>query len=109
MDKSSFLPLSGFRDQLGPAKSWVISELQKVFQSYGYQGLETPALERQEILLGKLGDEGQKQLYLFEDNGGRRVALRYDLTVPLSRFVAGNLNELPMPFKRYEIGSSWRA
>lgn len=109
MDKTSFLPLSGFRDQLGPAKSWVISELQKTFQSYGYQALETPAIERQEILLGKLGDEGQKQLYLFEDNGKRQVGLRYDLTVPLSRFVAGNLNELPLPFKRFEIGPSWRA
>lgn len=109
MDKSSFLPLSGFRDQLGPAKSWVVGELQKAFQSYGYQALETPALERQEILLGKLGDEGQKQLYLFEDNGRRPVGLRYDLTVPLSRFVAGRINELPLPFKRFEIGSSWRA
>ncbi|HSX42258.1 MAG TPA: histidine--tRNA ligase [Candidatus Saccharimonadales bacterium] len=109
MDKTSFLPLSGFRDQLGPAKSWVINELQKTFQSYGYQALETPAIERQEILLGKLGDEGQKQLYLFEDNGKRQVGLRYDLTVPLSRFVAANLSELPLPFKRFEIGSSWRA
>ncbi len=109
MDKTGFLPLSGFRDQLGPAKSWVINQLQKTFQAYGYQALETPALERQEILLGKLGDEGQKQLYLFEDNGKRAVGLRYDLTVPLSRFVAGNLNELPLPFKRFEIGPSWRA
>lgn len=109
MANDQFLPMSGFRDVLGPTKSWVIGELQKTFQEFGYQALETPAIERQEILLGKLGDEGQKQLYLFEDNGKRKVGLRYDLTVPLSRFVAGNLGSLPLPFKRYEIGPAWRA
>jgi len=86
-----------------------MSQLRSVFQSFGYQALETPSIERQEMLLGKLGDEAQKLLYLFEDNGGRKVGLRYDLTVPLARFVAGNLNELPLPYKRFEIGNSWRA
>lgn len=109
MDKAAFLPLSGFRDQLGSTKSWVIQQIQAVYEQYGYQALETPVIERREILLGKLGDEGQKQLYLFEDNGKRKVGLRYDLTVPLGRFVASNLGSLSRPFKRYEIGPSFRA
>lgn len=109
MDKSSFLPLSGFRDISTPTKDWVAASLRQIFLSFGYQPLETPALEKQEILLGKLGDEGQKQLYLFEDNGGRKVGLRYDLTVPLARYVSGNLGQLPLPYKRFEIGTVWRA
>lgn len=109
MDKSSFLPLSGFRDITTPTKDWVAANLRQIFLSFGYQPLETPALEKQEILLGKLGDEGQKLLYLFEDNGGRKVGLRYDLTLPLARFVAGSLGQLPLPYKRFEIGTVWRA
>ncbi len=109
MDKELLQPLSGFRDYLGPTKVRIIRALQETFEQYGYQALETPALERQEILLGKLGEEGQKQLYLFEDNGKRKVGLRYDLTVPLARFVSSNLGNIPLPFKRYEIGNAWRA
>jgi histidyl-tRNA synthetase len=108
MPKESLQPLSGFRDYLAPTKDRVIEAIRKTFNAYGYQYLETPSIERQEILLGKLGEDGQKQLYLFEDNGSRPVGLRYDLTVPLARYVAGNLNELALPFKRYEIGNVWR-
>lgn len=109
MDKETLLPLSGFRDLTDPRKYWVAQTLREVFESFGYQALETPALEKQDILLNKYGSEAQKLLYLFEDNGKRKVGLRYDLTLPLSRFVAGNLNSLPLPFKRYEIGPVWRA
>lgn len=109
MDKTSFQPLAGFRDLVSPTKRWVLERLEKIFQLYGYQPLETPALERQEILLGKLGSEAQKQLYLFTDNGQRQVGLRYDLTVPLARYVAANYQSLILPFKRYEIGPVWRA
>ncbi|MBI4948152.1 ATP phosphoribosyltransferase regulatory subunit, partial [Candidatus Berkelbacteria bacterium] len=109
MANDQFLPLSGFRDNTNVTKERVATVLRETFLSYGYQYLETPALERQEILLGKMGDEAQKLLYLFEDNGERKVGLRYDLTVPLSRFVASNLGELTLPYKRYEIGSVWRA
>ncbi len=109
MEKELLQPLSGFRDYDRPTKSWVTSQLRQTFEQYGYQPLETPALERQELLLGKLGEEGQKQLYLFEDNGKRPVGLRYDLTVPLARYVAANLGSLTLPYKRYEIGPSWRA
>lgn len=109
MSNDQFSPLSGFRDLLGPTKPWLIGELTAVFRSFGYQALETPSIERQEILLGKLGEDSQKQLYLFEDNGKRRVGLRYDLTVPLSRYVAANIGNIILPFKRFEIGSLWRA
>ncbi|MCL5969970.1 MAG: histidine--tRNA ligase, partial [Patescibacteria group bacterium] len=71
--------------------------------------LSTPALEYEEILLGKYGEEGDKLMYRFVDNGERKVALRYDQTVPLARVVAQYQNELPMPFKRYQIQPVWRA
>ena len=104
--------LKGFRDFL-PSEArkhqYVIDILRKVFESYGIEPLETPALEYEEILLGKYGDEGDKLMYRFTDNGGRRVALRYDQTVPLARVVAQYGNQLPMPFKRYQIQNVWRA
>lgn len=104
--------LKGFRDFL-PAeerkRQYVINTLKGVFESYGFEPLETPALEYEEVLLGKYGDEGDKLMYRFEDNGGRKVALRYDQTVPLSRVVAQYQNQLPNPFKRYQIQPVWRA
>jgi histidyl-tRNA synthetase len=104
--------LKGFRDFLpkeAKKRQYVINILKKVFESYGFEPLETPALEYEEILLGKYGDEGDKLMYRFEDNGKRKVALRYDQTVPLARVVAQYQNELPMPFKRYQIQNVWRA
>lgn len=104
--------LKGFRDFL-PAQArkrqYVQNKLKKVFESFGFEPLETPALEYEEILLGKYGDEGDKLMYRFTDNGGRKVALRYDQTVPLARVVAEYQNQLPMPFKRYQIQPVWRA
>ena len=104
--------LKGFRDFLpseARKRQYTINTLKKVFESYGFEPLETPALEYEEILLGKYGDEGDKLMYRFEDNGKRKVALRYDQTVPLARVVAQYQNELPMPFKRYQIQNVWRA
>jgi len=104
--------LKGFRDFLpkeAKKRQFVINTLKKVFESYGFEPLETPSLEYEEILLGKYGDEGDKLMYRFEDNGKRKVALRYDQTVPLARVVAQYQNELPMPFKRYQIQNVWRA
>lgn len=104
--------LKGFRDFLpteARKRQFVINALKKVFESYGFEPLETPSLEYEEILLGKYGEEGDKLMYRFEDNGKRRVALRYDQTVPLARAVAQYQNELPMPFKRYQIQNVWRA
>lgn len=109
MNKEFLAPLSGFRDLTDPNKGRLETALRGIFERFGYQPLETPTLERQEILLNKFGAEAEKLLYLFEDNGGRKVGLRYDLTVPLARFVAGNFNELTWPYKRFEIGTVWRA
>jgi len=109
--------LKGFRDFLpeqARKRQYVIDTLRKVFESYGFEPLETPALEYEEILMGKYGEEGDKLMYKFEDNGKRRVALRYDQTVPLARVIAqyGSTSSpqvLPMPFKRYQIQNVWRA
>ncbi len=104
--------LKGFRDFLpkeARKRQYMISTLKQVFESYGFEPLETPALEYEEALLGKYGDEGDKLMYRFEDNGKRKVALRYDQTVPLARVVAQYGNQLPMPFKRYQIQNVWRA
>lgn len=104
--------LKGFRDFLpkeAQKRKFVIETLRKVFESYGFEPLETPALEYEDILTGKYGEEGDKLMYRFEDNGQRKVAMRYDQTVPLARVVAQYSNELPMPFKRYQIQNVWRA
>ena len=74
----------------------------------GFNMMETPALEYAEVLLGE-GGETDKQVYKFEDNGGREVALRFDLTVPFARFAAENYGKYPLPFKRAQIGNVWRA
>lgn len=104
--------LKGFRDFLpkeAKRRQYVIDTLRKVFASYGFEPLETPALEYEEVLLGKYGEEGDKLIYRFTDRGGRKVALRYDQTVPLARVVAQYGSELAMPFKRYQIQPVWRA
>lgn len=104
--------LKGFRDFIGleaRKRQYVTSTLQKVFESYGFEPLITPTLEYDEILTGKYGEEGEKLMYRFEDNGGRKVAMRYDQTVPTARVVAQYQNELPMPYKRYQIQNVFRA
>src|SRR6266567_3401955 len=104
--------LKGFRDflpQEARKRKFVNKTLKNVFESFGFEPLETPTLEYEEILAGKYGEEGEKLMYRFEDNGKRRVAMRYDQTVPLARVVAQYQNQLPMPFKRYQIQPVWRA
>ncbi len=103
--------LKGFRDFLPEAaiaRQIVVEKIRGVFERYGFDPLETPALEYAETLLGKYGGEADKLLYLFRDNGKRLVGLRYDQTVPLSRVVA-QYPLLPKPFKRYQIQPVWRA
>lgn len=103
--------LKGFRDYLPQAmlaREALIENAKGVYRSYGFAPIDTPALEYEEILTGKGGDESDKQLYRFEDAGGREVALRFDLTVPLARFAAQHIGELGKPFKRYHIGPVWR-
>jgi len=103
--------LKGFRDFL-PAtmieKKNLIEKLELLFKSFGFLPIDTPCLEYTEILLGKGGGETDKQIYRFIDHGGRDVALRFDLTVPLARFIAEHINELNFPFKRYHIAPVWR-
>lgn len=102
--------LKGFRDYLPEAmmpREQLIATAQRVYRSYGFAPIDTPALEYEEILIGKGGGETDKQMYRFE-HGRHRVAMRFDLTVPLARFVAQHVNELGLPFKRYHIATVWR-
>ena len=80
----------------------------RVYRSYGFSPIDTPALEYTEVLLGKGGEESDKQLFRFTDNGGRDVAMRFDLTVPFARFAAQHLNDIGVPFKRYHLAPVWR-
>lgn len=104
--------LKGFRDFL-PADAIIRQRaaaiLIKVFESYGFEPLETPALEYADTLLGKYGKEADKLVYTFQDRGKRQVGLRYDLTVPVSRILAQYSKNIPLPFKRYQIQPVWRA
>jgi histidyl-tRNA synthetase len=83
----------------------VEGKIRATFESYGFSPSETPAFEYAELLDGKYGEE-EKLIYRFEDMGGRKLALRYDLTVPLVRVVS--MNQLTMPYKRYCISRVWR-
>jgi histidyl-tRNA synthetase len=103
--------LRGFRDSLPETESRKLEiqqELTRVFRSFGFVPIDTPAMEYAEILLGKGGGETDKQVYRFLDHGQRDVALRFDLTVPFARFMAAHYHELPLPFKRYHMGKVWR-
>jgi histidyl-tRNA synthetase len=103
--------LKGFRDYLPKdetARRALMEILEKVFRSYGFVPIDTPALEYADVLLGKGGGETDKQVYRFLDNGGRDVALRFDLTVPFARFMAEHVDELYLPFRRYHMAKVWR-
>ncbi len=103
--------LKGFRDHLPAqalARERVLDTARRVYRSYGFAPIDTPALEYLEILTGKGSEETDKQLYRFTDHGGREVGMRFDLTVPFARFAAQHVNELGLPFKRYHMGMVWR-
>lgn len=103
--------LKGFRDLMPDQalrRERMVDVVSAVFRAHGYRPIETPALEYAEILKGKGGEESDKQLYEFDDAGKRRVALRFDLTVPLARFVAEHEGKLAFPFRRYHVGPVWR-
>lgn len=96
-------------------REYVIGIITRVYERYGYEPLETPAVENLETLLGKYGDEGNKLIFKIlkrgehEKSGEADLALRYDLTVPLARVVAQHQAKLPRLFKRYQIQPVWRA
>ena len=101
----------GFRDFLPQkmiARKKIIEIMSSVFESFGFEPLDTPCLEYSETLEGKYGEEGDRLIYKFQDRGGRSVAMRYDLTIPLSRVVA-MYPEIIKPFRRYQIAPVWRA
>ena len=118
MPSAKTQPARGMRDFL-PAdvrkREYVIGVIKSVYERYGFEPLETPAVENIETLMGKYGEEGNQLIFKIlkrgehEKTGEADLALRYDLTVPLARVVAQYQNELPKFFKRYQIQPVWRA
>ena len=103
--------LKGFRDLMPEQalrRSQIIRTIEDVFRAHGYGPIDTPVLEYAEILKGKGGGDTDKELMQFTDKGGREVALRFDLTVPLARYVAQHQGKLVFPFRRYHIGLAFR-
>src|SRR5436189_3146580 len=111
-------PARGMRDFL-PAdvrkREYVIGVIKSVYERFGFEPLETPAVENIETLMGKYGEEGNQLIFKIlkrgehEATGQADLALRYDLTVPLARVVAQYQSKLPRLFKRYQIQPVWRA
>ena len=115
---TQFDPPSGTRDFLAAeleTRERAFAVIHAVYSGYGFEPLQTPAFERLDVLLGKYGDEGDKLVFKIlrrgehEASGEADLALRYDLTVPLARVAAAYGSQLPSPYKRYAIGSVWRA
>jgi histidyl-tRNA synthetase len=111
-------PARGMRDFLPEdvrRREYVIGIIKRVYERYGFEPLETPAVENLETLLGKYGDEGNQLIFKIlkrgehEASGLADLALRYDLTVPLARVIAHHQAKLPRLFKRYQIQPVWRA
>ena len=102
--------LKGFRDyppELMIPRERLLEQARKVYRSYGFAPIDTPALEYANILLGKGSEETDRQLYRFQHDR-HDVALRFDLTVPFARFAAMYVPKLGVPFKRYHLGPVWR-
>lgn len=109
MKKGPITP-KGFRDikpEMAKKRRETINTIADVLEGYGFVPLETPIVEFADTILGKYGEE-EKLIYQFTDKGGRKLALRFDLTVPLARFVANNLGLLNPSFSRYQVGQVFR-
>src|ERR1700682_5528245 len=110
MSSAKTQPARGMRD-----REYVIGLIKEVYERYGFEPLETPAVENIETLMGKYGEEGNQLIFkilkrgVHESTGEADLALRYDLTVPLARVVAEYRDKLPKFFKRYQIQPVWRA
>src|SRR5690242_14924742 len=118
MPSTKTQPARGMRDFLPEdvrKREYVIGVIKEVYERYGFEPLETPAVENIETLLGKYGEEGNQLIFkilkrgVHESTGEADLALRYDLTVPLARVVAEYRDKLPKFFKRYQIQPVWRA
>ena len=95
-------------------RNYIFDTIRSVFRAFGYQQIETPAMENLSTLLGKYGEEGDKLLFRIQNSGEKAAlapekGLRYDLTVPFARFVVQHQNEISFPFKRFQIQPVWRA
>ena len=102
--------LSGFMELLPAPQAQmeaIMDILRKTYSLYGFCALDTPAIEAADVLLAKGGGETEKQIYRFQ-KGDSDLALRFDLTVPLAKYVALHYNELSFPFRRYQIGKVYR-
>lgn len=118
MSPTKTQPARGMRDFLPPdvrRRNYVIGVIKDVYERFGFEPLETPAVENIETLMGKYGEEGNQLIYkilkrgVHETTGEADLALRYDLTVPLARVVGEYRDKLPKFFKRYQIQPVWRA
>jgi len=110
MAKVSPRTLSGFMELLPRQQmkmEHMLSVLRESYALYGFTPLDTPVIESAEVLLAKGGGETEKQIYRFQ-KGDSDLALRFDLTVPLAKYVAGHYSELAFPFRRYQIGKVYR-
>jgi len=104
--------LAGFRDFFAEdiqIREFVINTFKQVFEKYGYEPLQTPALEYTDIFSGETGEEAEKLFYNFKDRGGRNIMLKYEVMISMCRSVAENINKIPFPYKRYQIQNVWRA
>ena len=102
--------LSGFMELLpAPQQQMerIMEVLRKTYSLYGFTPLDTPVIESSEVLLAKAGGETEKQIYRFQ-KGDSDLSLRFDLTVPLAKYVAAHYSELAFPFRRYQIGKVYR-
>jgi histidyl-tRNA synthetase len=102
----------GFRDyppKEAAARARMFQITEEVFKKFNFQILDTSRIERAEVLTGGDSEFDKQIFYIGERNVSDPLALRFDLTVPLARFVAANYSDLPHPFRRYQIGSVWRA
>ena len=110
MNKVEPRTLTGFMELLPSEQiqfNQLIDKIRKSYEKFGFLPLDTPIIELAEILLAKAGGETEKQIYRF-NKGDNDLALRFDLTVPLAKYVAINYNEIAFPFRRYQIGKVYR-
>ena len=110
--KNIVKPLRGFNDWFSAdvkPRQFVTDTFKQTFEKYGYEPLETPALEYTKNILNLSGSEAEKQFYRFKDPGGRDVMLKYEVMIGMCRAVASNINKLSFPYKRYQIQPVWRA
>ena len=112
MNKSKTEPrtLAGFMELMPNEQilfEQIKQKIEKTYQKFGFLPLDTPILELSEVLLAKAGGETEKQIYRFE-KGDTDISMRFDLTVPLAKYVAKNYGNLSFPFRRYQIGKVYR-